>query len=73
MTTNEIVEAYAKYCPGKGWQAKPITVVHNELGSLMLELFRTAQAHSIVRDGKGSNKGYRNVRFKNQEGNGEPR
>lgn len=67
LTTNEIVEAYAKYCPEKGWHPKPITVVYNELETLMLELFRTARANSIMRDGK-SGRGFRNVRFKNQEG-----
>ena len=64
LSTIEIVEAYAEYCPLKGWNPKPITIIHRELESLMLELFGTSQAHSVKRDGKGT-KGFRRVAFKN--------
>ncbi len=65
LTTNEIVEAYAEYCPTKGWNAKPITIVYKELEGLMLELFATAKAQSIERSGKPF-RGFRRVGFKNQ-------
>lgn len=66
VSSQEIVEAYAQYCPSKSWNAKPITIVYRDLEGLMLELFGTAKAHSIQRDGKAV-KGFRRVRFKNQE------
>lgn len=66
LSSQEIVEAYAQYCPGKGWNAKPITVVYRDLEGLLLELFGTAKAHSIQREGKAV-KGFRRVHFKNQE------
>ena len=66
LSTAEIVEAYAEYCPLKGWNPKPITVIHRELESLMLELFGTSKSHSIRRDGK-STKGFRRVALKNED------
>ena len=66
LSTTEIVEAYAEYCPLKGWNPKPITVIHRELESLMLELFGTSKSHSIKRDDK-STKGFRRVAFKDEE------
>ncbi|HLF18990.1 MAG TPA: bifunctional DNA primase/polymerase [Candidatus Omnitrophota bacterium] len=69
LSVPEIVEAYAEYCPSMGWNPKPITVVYRELEGLMLELFGTAKAHSIHRDGK-SVKGFRRVKFKGQEPQG---
>jgi hypothetical protein len=63
LSTTEIVEAYAEYCPLKGWNPKPITVIHRELESLMLELFGTSKSHSIKRDDK-STKGFRRVAFR---------
>lgn len=65
LSTTEIVEAYAEYCPLKGWDPKPITVIHRELESLMLELFGTSKSHSIKRDDKNT-KGFRRVAFKDE-------
>ena len=67
LTVNEIVEAYAEYCPAKGWHALPITVIYDKLNTLMLELFQTTQSHSLGRDGKHNQRGFRRVRFKNPE------
>jgi len=66
LSVSEIVEAYAEYCPSKGWNPKPITVVSRELEGLMLELFATSKSQSIKRDGK-SVRGFRRVKFKGQE------
>jgi len=66
LSTSEIVEAYAEYCPSMGWNPKPITTVQSDLEGLMLELFKTSKAHSIKRDNK-SGRGFRRVKFKDQE------
>ncbi len=66
LSVPEIIEAYAEYCPSMGWNPKPITVVHRELEGLMLELFGTAKAHSVKRDGKSA-KGFRRIKLKRQE------
>jgi putative DNA primase/helicase len=63
LSNEELVEAYAEYCPTKGWNPKPITVIHREIESLMLELFGTSKSHSLRRDDK-STRGYRGVAFK---------
>lgn len=63
LSITELVEAYAEYCPTKGWNAKPITAIHREMESLMLELFGTSKSHSLRRDDKNT-RGYRGVNFK---------
>jgi putative DNA primase/helicase len=63
LSNTDIVEVYAEYCPAKGWTAKPITVIHRELETLMLELFGTSKSHSLIRDNKSA-KGFRGVAFK---------
>ena len=52
VSVNEIVEAYAAFCPEKGWNPLPITEIHRSLEGLMLELFRVTKSHSVKRDGK---------------------
>ncbi len=64
LTTSELVEAYAEYCPAQHWKAMPITQLHDQLEGLMLELFGTVCSHSLDRDGRKSNRGFRRVRFK---------
>jgi len=66
LSTTEIVEAYAEYCPLQCWTAKPITIVHRELESLMLELFRTSKANSLRRHDK-STRGFRRVAFRKED------
>ena len=65
LTVAEIVEAYAQYCPAKRWKPMPITLVHDQLEGLMLELFGTAKANSLERHGKKGHRGFRRVRLKN--------
>jgi putative DNA primase/helicase len=62
LTVDEIIEAYADFCPEMGWNALPITEIQRDLPSLMLEIFRTVRAQDIQRDGK-SKRGFRNVSF----------
>jgi P4 family phage/plasmid primase-like protien len=64
VTTTEISQAYAEFCADKGWNALPTAVVERTLPDLMLEQFHVTKAHSIERDGKKSNRGWRKVRLK---------
>jgi putative DNA primase/helicase len=52
ITVNEIVEAYAAFCPEVGWNPMPITEVHKSLQGLMLELFQVTQSHCVKRDSR---------------------
>ena len=63
LSVNEIVEAYAAFCPEMGWRPLPITEVHASLEGLMLELFQVTKSHSVKRDGK-SVRGFFGVGFK---------
>ena len=63
LTVSEIEEAYADYCPRKGWNPKHITAIRRELEGLVLELFGKTKSHSIKRDGK-SQRGFRGIAFK---------
>ncbi len=63
LTVQEVVEAYAEYCPTKGWNPLPITVIQRQLEGLMLELFQTVKTQSIERNNT-HHRGFRNVRFK---------
>jgi len=63
VTTAEISQAYAEYCADKGWHAQPSSVVERTLPDLMLELFHVTKSHSIERDGKKSNRGWRRVQL----------
>jgi phage/plasmid-associated DNA primase len=62
VTTSEVVEAYAAYCPERKWHALPITEVQNKLEELMLEFFGVTKRHDIQRDGK-SLRGFSGVKF----------
>ncbi|HOY08846.1 MAG TPA: hypothetical protein PLB05_02080 [Candidatus Omnitrophota bacterium] len=72
LTVTEIIEAYAEYCPLKGWNPKPITVIQRELERLVLELFKTTKSNSITREDEGNGKeksqrGFRRVNFRQEE------
>ncbi len=62
LSVQEIVEAYAEYCPKKLWTPKPITILQKELEGLMLELFASTKFTSLEREGKMV-KGFRRVGF----------
>jgi len=66
LTVNEIVQAYARYCPDMSWDPLPETQIHRQLPSLMLELFQTPKSNSIKRDGVSA-RGFRGVAFKGLE------
>jgi putative DNA primase/helicase len=63
LSVNEIVEAYAEFCPERGWNPLPITEVQRSLEGLMLELFHVTKSHCIKRNDR-SVRGFFGVRFK---------
>ena len=63
LTSSDIAEVYAQYCPTVGWTPKPITEVYRELEALMLELFHVAKSNSLP-GFSGQARGFRNVNFK---------
>ena len=64
VTSDEISQAYAEFCADKGWNALPSSVVERTLPDLLLEFFHVTKSHSIERDGKKSNRGWRRVRLR---------
>ena len=52
VSVSELVEAYAAFCPDKGWKPLPITEVQHSLEGLMLELFQVAKSHSVKRNSR---------------------
>jgi len=59
----EIIEAYNAHCTGCGWSPVPGNVAERQIGDLVLELYSTAKANNIDRNGKAQ-RGFRNVRFR---------
>lgn len=66
LTVGEIVQAYAHYCPDKGWDPLPESRIGSQLGTLMLEMFQTSKSNSCQRDGRAT-RGYRGVAFINPD------
>ncbi len=64
VTCAEISQAYVEYCADKGWNALSSAVVERSLPDLILEQFHVTKSHSVERDGKKSNRGWRKVRLK---------
>jgi P4 family phage/plasmid primase-like protien len=69
VTTSEVIEAYAAYCPERRWQPLPITEVQNKLEGLMLHIFGVTKRHDIQRNGK-SQRGFSGVKFRGDVENG---
>ncbi|HOX59059.1 MAG TPA: bifunctional DNA primase/polymerase [Candidatus Paceibacterota bacterium] len=63
VTTSEISQAYAEFCADNGWNVLPTAVVERTLPDIMLDVFHVTKSHSIERDGKKSNRGWRKVRL----------
>lgn len=62
LTTDELLVAYAEFCPTMGWNPKPITVIERDLAKLMLEMFNTVKSNHAGESRK--QRGYTNVQFK---------
>jgi putative DNA primase/helicase len=67
LTVAEIVQAYAHYCPERGWDPMSDTQIGRQLSSLMLEMFKTVGSNSCQREGKAA-RGFRGVAFINPGG-----
>lgn len=65
LAAQEIVQAYADFCPEMGWDPLPDTIIGRQMPDLMLELFQAVKAHDIKRDGR-SLRGFRNVVLKSK-------
>jgi len=63
VTTGEISQAYSEFCADKGWNALPTAIVERTLPDIMLATFHVTKSHSIERDGKKSNRGWRKVQL----------
>jgi P4 family phage/plasmid primase-like protien len=61
VTATEISQAYSEYCADNGWNALPTAVIERTLPDIMLDTFHVTRSHSIERDGKKSNRGWRRV------------
>lgn len=66
LSVGEIVQAYAHYCPDKGWDPLPETQIGRQLPDLMMELFHVVKTNNTQRDGKAA-RGFRGVAFRNPE------
>jgi P4 family phage/plasmid primase-like protien len=67
VTSSELVEAYAAFCPERRWQPLAITEVQRQLEGLMLEIFGVSKCHGVDREGK-SQRGFRGVKFRGETG-----
>lgn len=66
LSVGEIVQAYAHYCPDKGWDPLPETQIGRQLPDLMMELFHVVKTNNTLRDGKAA-RGFRGVAFRDPE------
>jgi len=62
LTVSEIVQAYAHYCPERGWDPLPESKINNQLPSLMMEMFQSVRCNDCSRNGKAA-RGYRRVKL----------
>jgi P4 family phage/plasmid primase-like protien len=62
LAKSEIMEAYYDFCPTRGWEALPSSVIAAQMNTLMLEFFRVSQRNDIKR---GTNvRGFKGVGLK---------
>ena len=66
LTVAEILERYTLYCISAEWSPVPVTIAQRQLDDLMLELFGTAKANNIEREGKAQ-RGFRYVRWRRDD------
>lgn len=67
LSVHEIVQAYAHYCPERGWDPLPESKINNQLQTIMLDMFQVLRTNNCQRDGKAV-RGFRGVAFKDREG-----
>jgi phage/plasmid-associated DNA primase len=66
LTTDEIIEAYGKYCRDQGWDNLPASVIQRRLPDHMVEIFSAVQSENLKREGKRA-RGYRRVRWRTED------
>jgi phage/plasmid-associated DNA primase len=66
LTVGEIVQAYAHYCPERGWDPMPESLINRQMPSLMLEMFKAVKSNDCKRNGKAA-RGFRRVALTNPE------
>jgi len=66
LTVGEIMQAYAHYCPERGWDPMPESLINRQLPSLMLEMFKAVRSNDFKRNGKAA-RGFRRVALTNPE------
>jgi P4 family phage/plasmid primase-like protien len=66
VTTDELCEAYARYCDRMGWRPLRAAEVERLLRDLMLELFNNSRRNDVVRGGKAK-RGYVGVAVKMED------
>jgi hypothetical protein len=62
LTVNEIIQAYAHYCPERGWDPMTDVQISRQLNTLILDMFKTVPSNSCQRDGKAA-RGFRGIAF----------
>ncbi len=67
LSVHEIVQAYAHYCPERGWDPLPESKINHQLQTIMMDLFQVIRTNNCQRDGKAV-RGFRGVAFTNGEG-----
>ena len=66
ITTGELMQRYSEFCADQKWNALPSGVVESRSEDLMLQTWQVSKSHSIERDGRKSNRGWRGVAFKEE-------
>ena len=62
LTVSEIIQAYAHYCPERGWDPLPESHINRQLPSLMMEMFQSVRCNDCSRNGKAA-RGFRRVKL----------
>ena len=66
LSVHEIVQAYAHFCPERGWDPLPESKINHQLQTIMLDMFQVLRTNNCQRDGKAV-RGFRGVAFSNPE------
>lgn len=62
VTTNELVEAYMKFCQDRDWHPLPAHTVQRQLPDAMMEVHHAAQRHDMER-GNSTQRGYEGMQI----------
>ncbi len=66
ITTSELMQRYAEFCADRKWNALPAGVVESKTEDLMLQTWQVSKSHSLERDGRKANRGWRGVAFRGE-------